>query len=356
MKRKLLFISGLMLVTAGLFAQAPNFTSSYYPHPGSTAILQPSYIADAPLYTGGTAQTWNYTGLTDSGSTSSQTFVAPSSTPSYWASIYQNANVAEGSNSAGYLYTLANSNSWVILGYAGTSPGDTLKYSTPETIFEYPFTYQSKFANTFAANSASTANGHTGTDTRTGTDTFSADGYGTVELPGGSNHVFTNVLRAVLIQNYRDIFSLDGTPYDTIYERVSTVDYFWASNSTQPILSISNVSETEYGITLTGSSVSFYPDAATGINDINPLVENLNVFPNPSYSQTILSLSLKETSPIIINVINILGQKVKTIENGQADAGNHLYTIETDDLAKGIYMINVEVNGSIAGVRKLEIE
>jgi len=356
MKRNLLLISGLLLVNNILFAQAPNFTSSYHPNPGSTAYEQFAYSSGVSLGTPGTSQTWNYTSLNDSGSVITGGYVAASSTPSYWYSIFPSANLADGSNAFGYLYTNAGSNSWVILGFAGTSSGDTLRYTTPETILEYPFTYQTNFANTFAANSSTTSNGGTETDTRTGTDTFNADGYGTIELPGGSNYVFSNVLRAVLIQNYTDVFDEDGF-YDTIYERVYTVDYFWASNSTQPLLSISTLTETEDGFSESGTSVEFYPNTNTGINNVSSIIENLNVFPNPSYTQSTVSLNLKETSSIKVYVTNILGQQVRTITTEQAvTAGDHNYSFETGDLAKGIYMVTVEVNGSIAGVRKLEVE
>jgi hypothetical protein len=356
MKRKLLFISGLLFVATCLFAQAPTFTSSYYPHTGSTEYAQFAYISGASLGTTGTSQTWNYTALSDSGNPVTQTYVAPSSTPSYWANIYPSANGAYGSNAAGYIYTEATSNSYVILGFAGTSPGDTLRYTKDEVVFEYPFTYQSIFATVFAANSSSTADGYTGTDTRTGTDTFTADGYGTLELPGNGNHTFTNVLRTVLIEDYRDIFAEEGVPYDTIYERIYTIDYLWAGNETQPILSISNVSQTQEDVTGTASSLYYYPNSPSGIDDIYPLVENLNVFPNPSYSQSTISLSLKEASNINVYVTNIIGQRVRTIVTKQVDVGNHAYTIETGDMAKGIYLVIVEINNAIAEVRKLEIE
>jgi hypothetical protein len=357
MKRKLLSISGLMLVTTVLFAQAPNFTSSYHPNPGSTAYEQFASSSGVSLGTSGTAQTWNYTSLSDSGSLITGTpYVAASSTPSYWSSIFPGANLADGSNSSGYLYTETGSNSWVILGFAGTSTGDTLIYSVPETLFQYPFTYQSSFSTSFAASETSTEDGVTALDTRTGTDTFNADGYGTLDLPGGSNYVFPNVLRTVLIEDYRDIQSYDGTPYDTVYERVSTVDYLWAGNTTQPLLSISTITITEEGISESGNSVYYYPNTNTGINDITPLVQNLNVFPNPSYSQSTVALSLKDEATINVYVSNIIGQRVKTITTEQADAGDHTYTIETSDMAKGLYLVTVEINGAVAAIRKLEME
>jgi hypothetical protein len=344
MKIKLLFISGLLLMTTSLLAQGPTFTSSYNPYPGFSYSENIASSSDIILGDTGTNQTWDYSGLQDLVPTVlTQSYINPDTTSYY--SAFSSSNVAQGALGV-YTYYTANTNQLTLDG-VGNSDFNFV-YSTPEVLFEYPFQDESKFNGSFSANS--TYDGET--DNRTGTDTFNADGYGTLKLPNGVT--YNNVLRVVFIENYNDYF----TPGDyTVNERNYTINYL-VTNYSSPILSISNVTETYAGNVLGPTETVTYiaPDTASAINDINPLLDNLNVFPNPSYSQSTLALSLKDGANINLYVSNIIGQKVKTITTEQADAGNHTYTIETSDMAKGLYLVTVEINGAIAGVRKLEIQ
>jgi hypothetical protein len=352
MKRKLLIISGLLLVTTSLFAQ-PTITSSYAPYVGLTGYTRPIHVVGVSLGMAASNYTWDYTSLTDSGSASSQTFVNPSSTPA--GNLFPSASVADG-NSLAYVYIQNTSNASSIIGTAGAAEGDTLHYTTPEVVFEYPLTYQTKYNSTFAAYSTTTADGETAGDDRSGTDTIIVDGYGTLELPGGSAYTFSNILRVILIQNYMDVFTVEGEPYDTIYSRVYNVEYLTPFLPAQPLLAISNLSEMNEGYTESASSGYIYPNTNTAVNTIATLLNNVSLFPNPSATQTTLSININEASNINIYLTNILGQKVKTINTAQVDAGQHNYTIDAGDLTKGLYLVTVEVNGSIAGVRKLEVE
>ncbi len=341
MKRKLLFISGLMLVTSSLLAQGPTITSSFSPYVGLTSIEQPAGSAGVSYGTSGANKTWDYTNLTDSGSLESSTYETPSSTG--YQSTFPNSNVAAGAVGGGaYAFYISNSNVFQLDGLVTSLYN--FYYSVPEDLLEYPLSNSSVYTANFVG--TYTYDGET--DDRTGKDSIVGAGYGTLELPNG--HTFKNVLRVELSEDYTDVFTPGD---DTITERTYSISYLSASLPGEFLVEISELYE--YG-TYISTSVSYYPNAPADVNDITPLVQNLNVFPNPSYSQSTLSLNLKEGANINVYVTNIIGQRIKTIATEQVDAGQNNFTIETADMAKGLYLITVEVNGAIAGVQKLEVE
>ena len=68
------------------------------------------------------------------------------------------------------------------------------------------------------------------------------------------------------------------------------------------------------------------------------------VFPNPVNAFATLNLKLDKTSSIIINIVTLTGQVVKTSNEGVYDAGNTAIRLDVSDLAPGVYycVINVD--------------
>ena len=65
------------------------------------------------------------------------------------------------------------------------------------------------------------------------------------------------------------------------------------------------------------------------------------IYPNPSecgYS-TIL-LTLKSESDVFINILNLQGKVVQSIENKYLEIGDHVYFVNAEKLEPGIYLVN----------------
>jgi len=93
-------------------------------------------------------------------------------------------------------------------------------------------------------------------------------------------------------------------------------------------------------------------DTATGINELEVRSSKfeVEVFPNPFYSNTIISFELKEKAETQVIIYDLLGNVVKKLEDATLSTGKYNLNWSGDDnsgqkLSNGIYMISLIVNG-----------
>ncbi|MFI5222150.1 MAG: T9SS type A sorting domain-containing protein [Bacteroidia bacterium] len=96
--------------------------------------------------------------------------------------------------------------------------------------------------------------------------------------------------------------------------------------------------------------------AITEIN--NSSVSGFNLFPNPVHQneKVFLNFKLNSRSEIKMQMVNILGQQVKSMESLIAEPGNHSKEISMDHLSAGIYFLNFLVNGEVHSRKMVVIE
>ncbi len=95
------------------------------------------------------------------------------------------------------------------------------------------------------------------------------------------------------------------------------------------------------------------PLSADDNNNVNlpnqfALLQN---FPNPFNPSTKIEFAIPVQSEVQLNIYNILGQKVKTLFEGELQAGNHNFTWNADDtngkkLSSGIYFYELKATGN----------
>jgi len=73
-------------------------------------------------------------------------------------------------------------------------------------------------------------------------------------------------------------------------------------------------------------------------------VELSEGYPNPTQHNVSFALKLDEGAAVNINITNIVGQVVKSINKGQLQSGSNSLTIDVSDFAPGTYFCTVEVN------------
>ncbi|MBN2425909.1 MAG: T9SS type A sorting domain-containing protein [Calditrichaceae bacterium] len=100
--------------------------------------------------------------------------------------------------------------------------------------------------------------------------------------------------------------------------------------------------------------VSIRPELPEGV--INNYTLNQN-YPNPFNPQTSISYSLPRPGQVSLIIYNVLGQKVKTLINGKADAGTHYHVWKgVDDrgnkVASGIYFYKLEAE-NFSAIKKM---
>jgi hypothetical protein len=92
-----------------------------------------------------------------------------------------------------------------------------------------------------------------------------------------------------------------------------------------------------------------------GINENKAAdLAEVTLFPNPASNNFMISLDVKESSPVNVNVYNAVGQLVKTAKVNSA-FGKTDINVNTESLTPGVYMVNVKAGG-LTSTKKLIIE
>jgi uncharacterized surface protein with fasciclin (FAS1) repeats len=84
------------------------------------------------------------------------------------------------------------------------------------------------------------------------------------------------------------------------------------------------------------------------------LSNDLRVFPNPTNSQFTVDIELNAAENVRIDVINVMGQVVKSVDLGTRSAGLNREYIVVNDLSEGIYFMNLTV-GATQGTVKVQV-
>ncbi len=80
------------------------------------------------------------------------------------------------------------------------------------------------------------------------------------------------------------------------------------------------------------------------LKQFSPEISDLNVYPNPTYGDLTIVVNQDSYDNSLINIFNIQGQIVKTINMNGFEAGIQQMNITMDDLSTGFYFINFTNN------------
>ena len=78
-------------------------------------------------------------------------------------------------------------------------------------------------------------------------------------------------------------------------------------------------------------------------------------YPNPFNPSTNINFLLSKWSRVQIEVFDITGQKVSTLEDKFLEAGYHTYTFNASNLSSGTYIYRIKTPGGKLGSPRLEI-
>jgi hypothetical protein len=90
-----------------------------------------------------------------------------------------------------------------------------------------------------------------------------------------------------------------------------------------------------------------------GENKLNT-TDNISIYPNPAKNNTTIKVNLTTASNMQVEVLNTLGQIVKSTK-GQGQVGDNTLSVDLNGLSSGVYLVNVKVNNSTS-TKKLIIE
>ena len=329
---KYLYLSFIVVLTIQLSAQNP-LTSTKVPIVGDIEAYKYADTSGIMAGSAGTNQNWNFSGIVFSptAAISSATYVTASSAPN--ASLFPSANIAsnDGTN---YSMFATSSSSLVFLGSAEPTPSNCVVYSNPFTYITFPFAYANSITDTHAYSSGGiNANGST---------TTTADGTGTLTLPG--SNVYGNILRIKI--NFVIIYSgsFTGTYTSTQYAWYSPVNKF-------PLLTVNNSTFSSAFGTNIDKSVQVNYQLALPISEIQQAPSSFELFPNPAHG--IVNITLNSTGKEEFIIYNSLGEVCKVVSTD--NTMNDSRTINIEGLTSGIYYVKLK-NSKKETAKKLIIE
>ena len=98
--------------------------------------------------------------------------------------------------------------------------------------------------------------------------------------------------------------------------------------------------------TMAGSTpanrIAVWGNNSVGINESHFNNELLNIYPNPATNQITMGFELAETKNTSIEIKNILGQTVKTINGSAFLKGTNKIEIDVSDLTSGLYFVQLQ--------------
>lgn len=104
-------------------------------------------------------------------------------------------------------------------------------------------------------------------------------------------------------------------------------------------------------LNLSWSSFAFAgatPPCLVGVKDnVQSNVVLGNAYPNPTANQAVITFTLPTVSNIKVDLVNVYGQTVAVMAQGEFAAGNHRVNVSTDKLASGVYFYNLRTNDQV---------
>ena len=91
-----------------------------------------------------------------------------------------------------------------------------------------------------------------------------------------------------------------------------------------------------------------------GINNAaKEYLKDVQVYPNPSNGAETVTVEYKLTKSanVTIEIVNLLGKKISTVNVGKNDAGTQSQSVNVSELANGIYFANIYVDGIVQAVK-----
>jgi len=73
----------------------------------------------------------------------------------------------------------------------------------------------------------------------------------------------------------------------------------------------------------------------------------LHNYPNPFRSLTTIGYNAPRAGEVTLEVFDLLGRKVKTLENGFVSAGRHQVAFEASGLSPGMYVFQLSVGDAV---------
>lgn len=298
----------------------------------------------------GANRSWNFAGLTPTGSSETIQYVAASTTP--YANHFPGANLASYNPNQDTTYTYASTASgrYTILGIANWDL--LLHYTDPEIQMVTPCTFGTNFSDTFGGQYD---DGNGFVLRNHGTIAITGDGYGTIILPNGQTH---QALRLKFVRSSTDSMFFQGTFMQVSVMTTTSYEWFIPSHKF-PVLQVA-YHTMRVGTVVNSTKLVEYNAPTASDVEIGRRAETATEytleqnFPNPFNPTTTIAFSIQQPSFVSLKVYNMLGQEVATVVAEELHSGSYSVPFEATGLASGTYLYRLEA-GKVVRTRKMTV-
>lgn len=224
-------------------------------------------------------------------------------------------------------------------------------YTSSDIMYRFPLNYLNTDSCIFQYGLPVPSIGYYG---RTAKRLNNVDGWGTLITPYGT----FQTLRIKSIITATD--TLYSSALNLGYSIPQPLKYEFKWLATGMKIPVLQIDANDIGGSLIVTNVVYLDSMRTGvpqvgITEINEESNyNIQLFPNPANDNVFFSYTLKETNKVRISILNVLGENLYTTVDEVELKGGHTQQLNVDDLAKGIYFIELKVDNK-SQLRKLII-
>lgn len=107
----------------------------------------------------------------------------------------------------------------------------------------------------------------------------------------------------------------------------------------------------------TVGSYSIHPNSSIlGVKEVVASGDLIQAYPNPYSSVTTINVNLKESNTVLLEVYNVLGEKVQVLDNSNKQPGNYYYNFSAKNLGftSGMYFVKLSSGNKTTLVKIIE--
>lgn len=289
----------------------------------------------------GTGQLWDFSQLPTNGSSYGFFYADPGDYAE--TSSFPGATAVQDQGNGRIYMSYADSGSY----FHGTYMPDynlTMTYQNPQLIIPFPCSYGTSWEDSYGG----TWTGFSGTPmTTVGQTTGTADGQGDLLMPYGT---VNNVLRIRAIDTYSDTYMGMGTTTYNITQYM-----FYKPGISEPLLRLTNMSQTGYNGNMQDSSIYMLSGGTVGIAEAMAHAIGMEVFPNPARGRAQLVYS-SQGGTLQLAIHDATGRVVRSEQLVRQPLGIGKHLLDLSGLPAGLFTVQLTAPNGQQGVKRLVIE
>lgn len=163
---------------------------------------------------------------------------------------------------------------------------------------------------------------------------------------------YSNGYNCTDIKNWVSTNGYSSTPFDSgayqvaYYGGMGMPTIAVVAGSAHEVL-FTNVGFSTSDTTIIASEIRSFLGSNSKIKKVNSSSFSLATFPNPITENLTISFQTKESGILILELTNVMGQKIRDLTTEKIKAGSWKHSFSIDDLANGNYFIRGRFNDEV---------